>query len=60
MSEEPKTGNDPGWDSWEDNLAGAQGWDEDGQVGNILPLVVKADTQEGMLRRENKVSVPCF
>lgn len=40
--------------------AGAQGWDEDGQVGNILSLVVKVDAQEGMLRRESKVSVPCF
>lgn len=52
----------PGWDgipgriSW----AGAQGRDKDGQVGNILSLVVKADTQEGLLRRESKVSLPCF
>lgn len=58
----PKWAMIPGWDGIPGRImwTGAQGWDEDGQVGNILPLVVKADAQKGRLRRESDISVPCF
>lgn len=51
-----------GWDGIPGRIirAGSQGWNEDWQVGNILPFVVEADAQEEMLRRESNVSVPCF